>query len=239
MWAKIWQMYEQTRAENPKDIGPRNENQMKGRFKRLNENANNWVDAYKAAYSRMKSGMIRSHPKSIEYHEWESRVVQYNQRTDRILEDVIINYPNLVIQDQTPRARRAYRDREREQGETRLMADYFVDNPTFDEVIFRRRFRMRKHLFIRIVDSVTANDRYFQQRRDATGRQSLNSFRREGWAGQYAGRSGKPTIILEAVASYDLWIWHAFFGTPGSCNDINVLHRSPVFNDVLEGRARM
>ncbi|GJV85364.1 hypothetical protein Tco_1525262 [Tanacetum coccineum] len=57
MWAKIWQMYEQTRAENPKDIGPRNENQMKGRFKRLNENASKWVAAYKAAYSRMKSGM--------------------------------------------------------------------------------------------------------------------------------------------------------------------------------------
>ena len=57
------------------------------------------------------------------------------------------------------------------------------------------------------------------------------------WAGQYTGRSGKPTIILEVVPSYDLWIWHAFFGTPGSCNDINVLHRSPIFNDVLEGRA--
>ncbi|GKD39721.1 putative nuclease HARBI1 [Tanacetum coccineum] len=53
----------------------------------------------------------------------------------------------------------------------------------------------------------------------------------------FPGRSGKPTIILEVVASYDLWIWHAFFGTPGSCNDINVLHRSPVFSDVLEGRA--
>ncbi|GKB61585.1 hypothetical protein Tco_0917771, partial [Tanacetum coccineum] len=26
-------------------------------------------------------------------------------------------------------------------------------------------------------------------------------------------------------------------GFPGSCNDINVLHRSPVFSDVLEGRA--
>ena len=26
------------------------------------------------------------------------------------------------------------------------------------------------------------------------------------WAGQYAGRSGSPTIILEAVADYDLWI---------------------------------
>ncbi|KAK3229557.1 hypothetical protein Dsin_001438 [Dipteronia sinensis] len=26
------------------------------------------------------------------------------------------------------------------------------------------------------------------------------------WAGQYAGRSGSPTIILEAVADCDLWI---------------------------------
>ncbi|KAL5552874.1 hypothetical protein UlMin_040275 [Ulmus minor] len=26
------------------------------------------------------------------------------------------------------------------------------------------------------------------------------------WAGQYAGRSGSPTIILEAVADYDIWI---------------------------------
>ena len=26
------------------------------------------------------------------------------------------------------------------------------------------------------------------------------------WAGQYAGRSGSPTIILEAIADYDLWI---------------------------------
>ncbi|GKB97088.1 putative nuclease HARBI1 [Tanacetum coccineum] len=208
---------------------------------------------------------------SIEYHEWESRVVQYNQRTDRILEDVIINYPSLVIQDQPSRARRVYRDREREQGEALLMADYFVDNPTFDEVIFRRRFRMRKHLFLRIVDAVTANDRYFQQRPDATDeylrmsgvvtRKSLMSFvqgviscfgdeylrspnendlTRLLYLGEQRGfprRSGKPTIILEAAASYDLWIWHAFFGTPGSCNDINVLHRSPVFSDVLEGRA--
>src|SRR5438270_623559 len=26
----------------------------------------------------------------------------------------------------------------------------------------------------------------------------------------------------------DLWIWHAFFGMPGSCNDINILDRSPI-----------
>ncbi|XP_010463433.1 PREDICTED: uncharacterized protein LOC104744113 [Camelina sativa] len=32
--------------------------------------------------------------------------------------------------------------------------------------------------------------------------------------GQYTRGSGKPTIVLEAVASQDLWIWHAFFGPP-------------------------
>ncbi|CAA7056828.1 unnamed protein product [Microthlaspi erraticum] len=53
---------------------------------------------------------------------------------------------------------------------------------------------------------------------------------------KYARGHGKPTIVLEA-ASYDLWIWHAFFGPPGTLNDINVLHRSPVFDDILEGRA--
>jgi hypothetical protein len=40
-------------------------------------------------------------------------------------------------------------------------------------------------------------------------------------------------MILEAVASHDLWIWHTYFGTLGSCNDINVLHRSPIFPSTL------
>ncbi|BFG29888.1 hypothetical protein CerSpe_161620 [Prunus speciosa] len=32
------------------------------------------------------------------------------------------------------------------------------------------------------------------------------------WHNMYNGHFHEPTIILEAVASYDLWIWHAFFG---------------------------
>ena len=39
------------------------------------------------------------------------------------------------------------------------------------------------------------------------------------------------------MASQDLWIWHAFFGTAGSNNDIIVLNRSNVFYEVLSGRA--
>uniref|UniRef100_A0A0D3BIK8 Uncharacterized protein n=1 Tax=Brassica oleracea var. oleracea TaxID=109376 RepID=A0A0D3BIK8_BRAOL len=57
------------------------------------------------------------------------------------------------------------------------------------------------------------------------------------WKGQYTRGSGKPTIVLEAVASYDLWIWHTFFVPPGTLNDINILDRSPVFDDIINGQA--
>ena len=57
------------------------------------------------------------------------------------------------------------------------------------------------------------------------------------WAGQYAGRCRAPTIILEAVADYDLWIWHAYFGMPGTNNDINVLESSHLFSNLAKGTA--
>ncbi|XP_076921986.1 uncharacterized protein LOC143583615 [Bidens hawaiensis] len=53
----------------------------------------------------------------------------------------------------------------------------------------------------------------------------------------YSGHIREPTIILEAVSSYDLWIWHAFSGMPGSHNDINVLERSFVLTKLAQGRA--
>ncbi|XP_062166923.1 uncharacterized protein LOC133873207 [Alnus glutinosa] len=56
------------------------------------------------------------------------------------------------------------------------------------------------------------------------------------WQGMYSGHYHEPTIILEAVASYDLWIWHAFFDLSGSHNDINVLERSFIFSDLAQGR---
>ena len=57
------------------------------------------------------------------------------------------------------------------------------------------------------------------------------------WHGVFSGRYHEPTIILEAIASYDLWLWHAYFGLPGSLNDINVLDRSNLFSEWAEGRA--
>ncbi|KAB2602701.1 S ribonuclease [Pyrus ussuriensis x Pyrus communis] len=55
------------------------------------------------------------------------------------------------------------------------------------------------------------------------------------WQGAYGDRKGAKNIILDAVASFDTWIWHAFFGVPGAQNDLNVLAQSPVFDELLQG----
>ncbi len=55
------------------------------------------------------------------------------------------------------------------------------------------------------------------------------------WSVQFTGKENEPTIILKDVATYDLWIWHAFFGMPGSHNNINVLDRSSRFSDLVNG----
>ncbi|KAI8011836.1 hypothetical protein LOK49_LG06G03430 [Camellia lanceoleosa] len=57
------------------------------------------------------------------------------------------------------------------------------------------------------------------------------------WIGMYCGHIHEPTIILETVTFYDLWIWHVFFGLPRSHNDISVLECSSVFFFLAEGRA--
>ena len=44
-------------------------------------------------------------------------------------------------------------------------------------------------------------------------------------------------IILELVASYDVWIWYAFPEMPRSINDTSVLDHSLVFNDLYQDRA--
>ncbi|XP_057790335.1 uncharacterized protein LOC131007178 [Salvia miltiorrhiza] len=65
---------------------------------------------------------------------------------------------------------------------------------------------------------------------------AMHKAKHVAWHDAYTrGDQGKPTIILEAVASQDLWIWNAFFGIAGSNNDINILNQSTLFNDVLSG----
>nr|XP_043611769.1 protein ALP1-like [Erigeron canadensis] len=49
------------------------------------------------------------------------------------------------------------------------------------------------------------------------------------------GDLGRPSLIIQGVALYDLWIWNAYFGPQGSHNDINVFESSPVLEDLISG----
>ncbi|GJZ66423.1 hypothetical protein Tco_0623119 [Tanacetum coccineum] len=247
--------------------------------------------------------------KAVEYHEW------------------------LIQQEAQPRLTRTPIFRDREDAERRLRADYFDDHCKYPLYYFRRRFRMSRKLFLKIVNGISSytadplpqHFHFFKSRLDCTGRMSISALMKctaairqmaygstpdafdeylqmsehtardalfffnmciielympkylrkptledvvkiqqkhnnvhgfpgmlgsidcmhwewkncpVSWQGQY-GRGDKkyPTIMLEAVASQDLWIWHAFYGMAGANNDINVLDNSPLFDDLLDDLA--
>ncbi|CAI8586437.1 unnamed protein product [Vicia faba] len=248
-------------------------------------------------------------------------IAAYNQNRE-IEENYIVNRfrerRNKISEDNAPRSRK-YLNRDHAAANQRLIDDYFANEPTYDDAMFRRRYRMKKNVFLRIVGDLSSSDNYFTQRVDAANKEgisplakctttmrmlaygvaadavdeyikiggttALECLRRfckgiirlyeqvylraptqddlqrilhvsemrgfpgmigsidcmhwewkncpKAWEGQFTrGDKGTTTVILEAVASHDLWIWHAFFGCPGTLNDINVLDRSPVFDDV-------
>ncbi|XP_073152170.1 uncharacterized protein [Henckelia pumila] len=74
--------------------------------------------------------------------------------------------------------KRKQKDRERIVGAERLYKDYFTDSPVYNEKDFRRRFLMRRSLFLRIVEALQMNVSYFIQQRDATGMFGLSSLQK-------------------------------------------------------------
>lgn len=67
-------------------------------------------------------------------------------------------------------------DRNREKGHTLLYADYFKDGALFRPHQFRRRFRMRRHVFNRIREGMVAHDPYFECKEDALGKLGFSSY---------------------------------------------------------------
>jgi hypothetical protein len=65
--------------------------------------------------------------------------------------------------------RRKSKPRTRMEGYCILYADYFVDDPVHGDVTFRRRFRMSRKLFLKIVQKLREFDDYFKLKRDCVG----------------------------------------------------------------------
>lgn len=63
--------------------------------------------------------------------------------------------------------------RDFEDGYRRLYNYYFAENPVYNAKVFRRRFRMCRELFRRIVDEVTNHDAWCEQKIDALGKSGL------------------------------------------------------------------
>ncbi|KAM1814371.1 hypothetical protein ACFX11_028043 [Malus domestica] len=64
-------------------------------------------------------------------------------------------------------------DRNRQRRGQELLDDYFVRNSAFPDTYFRRRFRMERHLFNKIMCAVCNHDSYFVQKPDAFGAMGL------------------------------------------------------------------
>ena len=77
-----------------------------------------------------------------------------DQYFDQTFESLAINYGDQEVQKKR-RKKRVHIERNREEGEVRLWEDYFSETPTYPKNIFRRRFRMNKPLFMRIVDRLS------------------------------------------------------------------------------------
>lgn len=57
-------------------------------------------------------------------------------------------------------------------------ADYFTDDPVYNDDHFRRRFRLTQQIFEIIMHTLARHDRYFVQRKDCTGMLGLSSYQK-------------------------------------------------------------
>ncbi|XP_075638432.1 uncharacterized protein LOC142610505 [Castanea sativa] len=93
------------------------------------------------------------------YHSFLQKLLDDDSDEDEII-------IKLLTGSTSQRKRRQYIDRNHLAGHKRLYDDYFADEPVYPPNVFRRRFRMRRSLFLRIISKVEAHEPYFIQKRN-------------------------------------------------------------------------
>lgn len=53
--------------------------------------------------------------------------------------------------------------------------------------------------------------------------------------GQYQGKEGRPTLLVEALADHNLFAWHAVFGYSGMVNDLSIWDSSFLLQSLCDG----
>ena len=90
-------------------------------------------------------------------------------------EDEIIE--ELLMETSQPKRRRSIR-RNHLAGHERSFLDYFAPTPIYPPGLFRRRFRMKRSLFLHIQSKVETHDSYFVQKRNSAGKLGLSSLQK-------------------------------------------------------------
>nr|XP_043638348.1 uncharacterized protein LOC122609363 [Erigeron canadensis] len=99
--------------------------------------------------------------------DYEERVHNVILRAAELVRRRITDQPAPIIH------RRVSVDRDRIEAHARLMRNYFADEPRYNARLFRKRFRMTKNLFERIVGDLEPRYPYFQTRYDHAGRRGF------------------------------------------------------------------
>ncbi|GJW50743.1 ALP1-like protein [Tanacetum coccineum] len=111
-------------------------------------------------------------------------------------------------------------------GVIELYGKEYLRKPTQTDVEKLYAFHEKKHGFPSMIGNIDCTKWMWAQCPQAYRAQFSRGDSRSG-----------PFILLEAVASQDLWIWHAFFGVARLNNDVNILRQSHVLNDLKVGKA--
>ena len=104
--------------------------------------------------------MASSSHNTFERVDDESFDDYFDQYFDQTMENLAINYGDQEVEINR-RKKRVHIERKREEGDLRLWNDYFSETPTYPDNLFRRRFRVNKSLFMRIVDRLSNEVEYF------------------------------------------------------------------------------
>nr|XP_043632222.1 glutathione S-transferase T3-like [Erigeron canadensis]XP_043632223.1 glutathione S-transferase T3-like [Erigeron canadensis]XP_043632224.1 glutathione S-transferase T3-like [Erigeron canadensis] len=96
LWTEVKKLYDAAREENPKKLGDRNIDQMKGRFKRLNENVGQWVAAYQEAHRLVRSGMTQRDIENNAHKIFEQSGKKFHDSV--VFNEVMCKYPKWALE---------------------------------------------------------------------------------------------------------------------------------------------